>query len=64
MVFFVCFVWFGLVFDDTDKVGADAVLLHGCPQSFVPNPVEGFLEVYGDIVEVLMVLDIFLTGNA
>ena len=33
------------VFDDLDKVCADVVLLHGCPQSCMPNPVEGLLEV-------------------
>ena len=48
-------------FDDSDKVGADVVLLHGCPQSCMPNPVEGLLEVYEDMVEVLLVLEIFLT---
>ena len=32
------------VFDDLDKVCADVVLLHGCPQSCMPNPVEGLLE--------------------
>ena len=52
------------VFDDSDKVGADVLLLHGCPQSCMPNPVEGLLEVYEDKVEVLLVLDIFLTWNA
>ena len=52
------------VFDDSDKVGADVVLLHGCPQSSMPNPVEGLLEVYEDMVEVLLVLEIFLTENA
>ena len=51
------------VFDDSDKVCAD-VLLHGCPQSCMPNPVEGLLEVYEDMVEVLPVLEIFLTQNA
>ena len=40
------------VFDDSDSVGAYVVLLHDCPQSCVPNPVEGFLEVYEDMVEV------------
>ena len=30
----------------------------------MPNPVEGLLEVYEDMVEVLLVLDIFLTQNA
>ena len=49
------------VFDDLDKVCADVVLLHGCPQSCMPNPVEGLLEVYEDVVEVLLVLEIFLT---
>ena len=52
------------VFDDLDKVCADVVLLHGCPQSCMPNPVEGLLEVYEDMVEVLLVLEIFLTENA
>ena len=46
------------VFDDLDKVCADVVLLHGCPQSYRPNPVEDLLEVYEDMVEVLLVLDI------
>ena len=52
------------VFDDLNKVCADVVLLHGCPQSSMPNPVKGVLEVYEDIVEVLLVLAIFLTENA
>ena len=51
------------VFDDLDKVYADVVLFHGCPQSCMPNPVEGLLEVYEDMVEVLLVLEIFLTEN-
>ena len=49
------------VFDDSDKVGADVVFLHGCLQSCMPNPVECLLEVYEDMVEVLLVLEIFLT---
>ena len=48
-------------FDDLDKVCADVVFLHGCPQSCMPNPVEGLLEVYEDMVEVLLVLKIFFT---
>ena len=36
------------VFDDSDKVGADVVLLHGCPQNCMPNPVKDLLEVYED----------------
>ena len=50
------------VFGDSDKVGADVVLLNGCPQSCMPNPVEGLLEVFEDMVEVLLVVvEIFLT---
>ena len=44
-------------------IGADVVLLHGCPQICVPNPVKGFLEVFEDMVEVLLVLEIFLTDD-
>ena len=51
------------VFDDLIKVGAN-VLLHDFPQSCMTNPVEGLLEVYEDMVEVLLVLKIFLTENA
>ena len=32
------------VFDDSDRVGADVLLLHGCPQSCIPNAVEVFLK--------------------
>ena len=52
------------VFDDLDKVGADVVLLHGCPQSCMANPVEGLLEVYEDMLEVLLVLEVFLTEDS
>ena len=38
------------VYDDSDKVGVDVVLLHGCPQSCMPNPVEGLREVNEDKV--------------
>ena len=48
------------VFDNLSKVCADVLLLHGCPQSCMPNPVEGLLKVYEDMVEVLLVLEIFL----
>ena len=47
------------VFDDSDKVGAD-----GCSQSCIPIPVEGLFEVYEDAVEVLVVLEIFLTEDS
>ena len=48
---------------DSNKVGAD-VLLNSCPQSCMPNPVEGLLEVYEDMGEVLLVLKIFLTKDS
>ena len=44
------------VFDDLGKVGAHVVLLHGCLQSCMPNPAIGLLEVYEEMVEVLLVL--------
>ena len=49
------------VFDDLDEVCADVVLLHSTPLSCMPNPVKGLLEVYEVMVEVLLVLEIFLT---
>ena len=52
------------VFDDSDKVGADVVLLNGCPQSCLPNPVEGLHEVSEDMVEVLLMLKIFITEDS
>ena len=54
------------VFDDLDKVGAVVVLLHGCPQSCMPNPVKGLFEVYEleDMVDVMLVLEIFFTEDS
>ena len=52
------------VFDDSGKVGADVVLPHGCPQSCIPNLVEGCHEDYEDMLEVLLVLKILPTENA
>ena len=40
------------VFGDLDKVGTDVILFHGCPQSCMPNPVEGLLGVFEDMAEV------------
>ena len=52
------------VFDDSDEVGADVVLLYGCPQSCMPNPDEGILEVYEDMVQFLLVLEISVTEDS
>ena len=49
------------VFDYSDKIGTDVVLLHGCPQSCMPNAIEGLLEVCEDFIEILHVLEMFLT---
>ena len=46
--------------DNTDT----DVFLYGCPQSCTPNPAEGLLEVYGDMTEVLLVLEMFLTNES
>ena len=39
------------VLDDSDKVGSDILLLHGCPQSCIPNLVLGLLKVYEAIID-------------
>ena len=51
------------VSDDWDKIGGD-VLFHGCSQSCKPKPVKVPLEIYKDMVEVLLVLEIFLTEDS
>ena len=51
------------VFDDSDKAGTD-VVLHGRPQGCMPIPVESLLEAYEDMVDVLLVLEIFLTEDS
>ncbi len=51
------------VFNDSDKVGGDVVLLRVCPKGCMPNPVEGLLEVYENMLEVLVVLEIFPTED-
>ena len=51
------------MFDDSVKVGTYIALLHSCPRRCMPNPVEGLLEVYEDIEEVLLVLEIFITKD-
>ena len=39
------------------------LLLHGCLQSCMPNPFEGLLEVYEDMVVVSLLLEMFLTED-
>ena len=52
------------MFDDLVMVDANVVVLHGCPKSCMPNPVEGLLEVYEDMIEVLLVQEIFLIEDS
>ena len=47
------------MFDDSDKVGA-VVLLYSC----MMNSVEGLLEVYEDMEEVLLAVELFLTKDS
>ena len=49
--------------DDSDKVSTDVVLIHVCPQSCMPKPAEVLFEVYEDMVDVLLVFDMFLTTD-
>ena len=50
------------VFDGLDKICAAVILLYGYPQSCIPNPFQGLSEVYEDMVQILLVLEIFLRG--
>ena len=52
------------VFDDSDKIGADVLLLHGCQQNCMQKAVKGLVEVYEDVVEVLLVLAISFTEDS
>ena len=49
--------------DDSDRVCAVVIILYGCPQSCMPNPVKGLLEVFEDMVEVSLMLEIFFTED-
>ena len=52
------------VLNDSDKVRADVVLPHSCPQCSMPYSVKGFLEVYKHVVKVLLMLQVSLTDNS
>ena len=49
------------VSDDSDRFGADVVLLQGYAQTCMSNPVESLLE---DMLEVLLVLEMFLIKDS
>ena len=42
----------------SDQVVVDVIQPHGCPQSYMPNPVERFLKVHEDMVKALLVLQV------
>ena len=46
------------------RLSVDVALLHGCPHCYMQNPVEGLLEIYEDMVEVLLLLKIFLKEDS
>ena len=48
------------IFSGSYDAGIDVVFPHSCPQGFVPYPVKGLLEVYEDLVEILLMLQVFL----
>ena len=48
-------------FYGSDQVVIDVIQPHSCPQSCMPYSVDRLLEVHKDMVEVLLVLQVFLT---
>ena len=46
------------IFNGSYDAGFAVVFLHTCPKGFVSYPVKGLLEVYEDVVD-LLVLDIY-----
>ena len=52
------------VLNNSDKVGIDVVFLRDCPLSCMQIPVKGLLEVHEDMIEVLLVLEVFLTEDS
>ena len=50
------------LFDDSDKAGTD-VLLRGCPQSGMLNPVEDLRKFYEEMVEFSLILEMFYTKD-
>ena len=40
------------------------IAAYGCPENCMQNPVEGLLEAYEDMVDVLLVLEIFLIEDS
>ena len=49
------------IFNDSYDVSVDVP--HRCPYGCVPYSVKGLLEVYEDMVEILLILQVFLTED-
>ena len=50
-------------FNHSYDVGVDAVFPHRCPQDFVLYPAKGLLEVFDDMIEILLMLQVFLAED-
>ena len=51
------------IFNGSYDAGIDVVFPHSCPLGFMPYPVKGLLEVYEDMVEILLMLQVFLAED-
>ena len=51
------------IFNASYDAGVDVVFPHSCPSVFVSYPVKGLLEVYEDMVKILLMLQIFLAAD-
>ena len=52
-----------LIFNESYDVGVDVIFPHSCPYGFVPYPVKGLIEVYGDMVKILLMLQVYLAED-
>ena len=51
------------IFNGLYDAGVDVVVPHSCPYGFVPYFVKGLLEVYEDMVEILLMVQVFLADD-
>ena len=51
------------IFNGSYAAGIDVVFPHSCPLGFVSYPVKSLLEVCEDMVEVLLMLQVFLAED-
>ena len=53
-----------LVFNGSDKLGANAVLPHGSAQGRMPYRIKGLPEIYEDMIQALLMLKVFLAKHS